>query len=200
MSELTVRDGTLAIHAKLALETRAKKADLETQETKYAQLIAEEAMSMARSFQDKDNYLHIIRISPEGSAPVRTEFRIEKGALKIDDKPKLEKLFGYATDELFERSVQVGSIENPETFIRSLKERHIDPWKVLNVSIKEGCEGIAVNYGIPHTEILKPKPNFLGTLCEIGNKMSVQAKTYIKNYLGATLKARVVLGTRGKGE
>ena len=198
MSELTIRDGSMAIHAKMAMNIRTQLADLESQETNAKDLIKSEALSMATSEQIKGNYVSIIRIIPEDSAPVRTELRITNGALNITDKPKLDKLFGGAVTDLFEQDTQVGTVEDPQGLIDALKARGIDPWTVLGVTVKSDARAIAIQAGAPYTEVIVPKKGFLDTLCELGNRLSNEAKVYITAYLNHTLKPVVVMGTKGK--
>jgi len=198
MSELTIRDGSLAIHATMAMDARKRLAELESQETSAKALIASETMDLVLKERNKGNYVSILRIIPEDSPAVRTEVRLTKGDLKVTDKLKLDQLLGTAVDDLFEQVSRVGKIEDLKVLLSSLNERGIDPMDVLDVSIKPSAMAIAKQVGVPFSEVLSPKTGFLDTLCEIGNKLSDQAKVYINAYLDRTLKPIVVLGTKGK--
>lgn len=192
MSELTVRDGSMALHAKMAMDVRKQIVDLESQETNAKDLIKSEVMAMAEAERVNGNYVSIIRIVPEDSAPVRAELRVTNGALNITDKPKLETLFGGATDDLFEQDTQIGTIVDPQAIIDALKAKGIDPWSILGVIVKNG--NIAIQAGAPYTQVLVPKKGFMDTLCELGNRLS----DHISAYLNHTLRPTVVLGTKGK--
>ena len=200
MSEIIIRDGSLALHAKMAMDVRKQIADLQSQETVAKDIIASESMSMAETERDKGNYVSIIRITPEDSAPIRTELRITNGALIYSEKEKLEKLFGADTDELFNVETQIGAITDPQSLIDAVKAKGIDPWKVFNLSVKDGNLAIAIDAGAPYNQFIVPKKGFLNTLCELGNRLCDHAKIYINTYLKNTLKPVVVLGTKGKGE
>ena len=125
MSELTVRDGSMALHAKMAMDVRKQIVDLESQETNAKDLIKSEVMAMAEAERVNGNYVSIIRIVPEDSAPVRAELRVTNGALNITDKPKLETLFGGATDDLFEQDTQIGTIVDPQAIIEGQRNRPV---------------------------------------------------------------------------
>ena len=202
MSELTVKSGTsMATNAIMAMETRKQIVELEAQEALVKDLIKGEAMHYVTSRREQNDYVSIIRIIPDDSAMARVELRISNGALNVSDTPKLQKLFGSATDELFEKDTQIGAIDNPADIIGTLEAKGIDPWTVLGVFVKPDAKAIALDACIiPHTEVLLPKKGFLDKLCELGNRLSEQARVYINAYLQQTVKPTVVLNARGKKE
>lgn len=111
----------------------------------------------------------------------------------------LDKLFGDARPELFEKAEVVDKITGPDTLIETLKKAGINPWDYLNLSVKRDMDTSLIkktDKGIETAEAILPKRGLLAKLPNLVKAFSEEAKLYLKEYLKLALRPTVVLGTK----
>ena len=199
LPDINVDKGPIIESARTAVECRAQIAELTTTEKTASSEIAKLAEGLRQEEVGRDKYIGIVRVTGEELPPVRVEFRMENGALAVDEGKNLDMLYGTARPLLFQKERVVNEIVDPMALIKELIDAGKNPFDYIDIAVRKGMDHVLVeSKNVTSGEAYLPKEGFLNTLNEIKNTLSDNAKTYTKEYLNNTLKPRVVLGTKGK--
>ena len=195
--EVTINEGPLVDKAKEAVAARTTAAEATTLEKEFSEEMADLAEQTRVAELSKDNYVGLVRVTNAALPPVRIEFRIKGGSLKLEEEANLNALFGAARPILFQREKYVTSILDPNALLNSLEDQGKNPWDYLELKVKPGMDAVvATSEHVVATEDFFPtKEGFLNKLVDIKNSLTAEAKEYIKNYLAAVLSPVVVLGS-----
>jgi len=199
LPEITVSAGDIVLKAVEAVQARGRASQATADEAEAKSRVSTEAVAIRMNETDKGNYIGLIRVATS-QAPVRIEFRINNGALDINEEPKLDTLFGASRPELFERAEVVTEITDPEALYQHLKQTGLNPWDFIDLRVKDEAGLIShAREGFNTAVAILPKKGFLAKLSEIATTLSKEAKEYVNKYLDNVLKPTVVLGTKAEG-
>jgi hypothetical protein len=197
--EKSIDSGDLVELAMKALTFRAKAAEFTTQEKATSEEIAKKGEQERRDEIECGNYIGMIRVTGDKQAPIRIEFRLEKGALDVSEEANLDALYKGSRPVLFKREKVVTEILDPLALIQGIIAEGKNPFDFLELKVREGMDHVLVeSKSVTSAEAFLPMPEFLSTIEGIKGSLSDDAKTFTKNYLEGALKPRVVLGTKGK--
>jgi hypothetical protein len=135
--------------------------------------------------------------SPDLASSIRVERYVPKeagpqGALNKNQADTL-KVMGLA--DLFERTIEVDKVDDPQALLDSMKAGGFNPWDYLEIKVKEGRDNIVAKHkGVHVNEVLSPKEGFLARLNEVWSKLSKPAIEYMTKYMVATYKLKAVVG------
>ena len=199
LPEVSVNSGAIVESAGKAVEVRSKIADLSTEEKELRTFIEDASKEVRAEEQLKGNYIGLIRITGKELPPVRVEFRINNGALNVNEEDTLNTLYGASRPLLFEREKAVTQITDPDALIKELVALGKNPWDYLDIKVKSGLDRAVTDFpSVVSVEAFLPKKGFLATLNEILHTLSDDAKAYTGKYLDKVLNPTVVIGTKGK--
>lgn len=208
LPEKSLNSGQAAeVAAKLA-EVHGKLAEFQTEEKNLKEQLAALIDTDRRAELNRNNYVGLYRITPEGVAPTRVEFRLEsrgkvdKRAIAVDQEQLLTNMFGANKAVLFEKCCAISEVTDPVKVIQDLVAKGLSPNSVLEITIKEGHEKTvseATDAVVAHQAFL-PRRGFLSTLNDIKAQIIDQTRNWINQYLNATLSKKVCPGTKGAAE
>jgi hypothetical protein len=204
LPEINIDSGVLVDEARKAIHARSEKAQAETEEKDAKKKMAEEAEKIrAKCLEDSEGYIGLIRVTSKTQEipPTRVEFRMSNGALDINEKGKLDEMFGASRPLLFGREKVITEILDPDKLIEQMKAAGKNPWDFLTLSVKSNMDRVvddAADKTVVSQEAYLPKSGFLATLDDIAHTLADKAKEYVKAYLAKTLKPSVVIGSKGK--
>jgi len=202
LPEINIGEGQIVEDAILLAQTRAKKAQLETEEKALIASVATQATVIRNTKLDTGEVVGLIRITSE-QAPIQVQFKVDskKAALSIDEGKTLDDLFGGARPLLFGKDQIITEIVDPEALIKAMKDAGHNPWDSLSLTVKTGQESVVARYPEAiSSEVFMPKTGFLATLHDIWHTLSAEAVGYVKTYVKEVIKPSVVVGSQGKGK
>lgn len=197
LPEIASSDEVLINAAKKAYENKLDAAEHTKTEKESRKVMEEKGREIYNSEFDKGNPVGLIRITDMSA---RVEMRINNGALDVSEKNNLRKLLGFRKSQLFERTRVITDITDPAGMINVLTKKGLDPWKYLNITVKENMDDVVWDAidgkHCQSTEAYLPRPGFLSKLNQIFNTLSKEAKEYLKEYLDDALKPTSVIGSK----
>jgi hypothetical protein len=205
LPEVTVDTDPIVATAREALSARASKAQYETAEKVARDGLATLASGLRTEQAAGGNFIGCVRVvqpfGTEEMPPLRIEFKmaLKDAALQVTELYLLNQLFGALRPQLWEQTKTVTDVHTPQALYDSLKAAGLNPFDYLNVSVKDGMDGIIAQHdGVTAVEALVPRTGFLARLYEFGRNLSEDAKYYMRRYLDRALSPAVIIGSKGK--
>lgn len=202
LPEINIGEGQIVEDAILLAQTRAKKAQLETEEKTLIASVATQATVIRNTKLDTGEVVGLIRITSE-QAPIQVQFKVDgkKAALSIDEGKTLDDLFGGARPLLFGKDQIITEIMDPEALIKAMKDDGHNPWDSMSLVVKTGQESVVARYPqAVSSEVFMPKAGFLTTVRDVWHTFHAEAVGYLTPYIKEIIKAVVVVGSQGKGK
>ena len=162
--------------------------------------IVDEAIRIGDLEADKDNFIGLFHLkSTELNLPVRVEMRSNGGALDITEEPTLDLHFGVDRPALFEKAEVVETITDPAELIFILGKAGVNPWDYLELKVRKDKDAVVIDKSggraITVAKAFLPREGFLTLLNKIAKRLSDDAKKYVREYLKASFKPTVVVGS-----
>ena len=180
-----------------AIEARQEKALAEKEEKNYKKDMIANANDIRKEEINKGTFIGVIKIISTNMPACRIEFRINNGALNVNQMSDLDRLFGGLRPALFEKAEAVTEITDPQVLYDSLVADGKNPWDYLSLGVKKNMDVIVSKYdGCLTAEAILPKKGLLARLKDNASTLSDEAMAWIKTYLEQALKTTPVLGTK----
>jgi len=198
----------LATIAKEAQDNRARLNDLTTTEGQLKTDLSELTDGIRVAEQANGNYIGVVKITNEDSATVQVQYKLSSAGkdaegnmvrkgFAVDQLPTLEHFYGSSRPLLFEKTLEVTEITDPDALIAEIRARGQNPWDVLDIKLKKSLDrAVADSPNVTKAEMYMPKDGLLATLNEVADTLTPEAKEFTNNYLNIMLKPAVNLGLK----
>jgi hypothetical protein len=203
LPEINIGEGPMVDNAIELVRLRAEKAQIETREKELRASVETQAVTLRDAKLEANEIIGLIRVTNE-RATIRVEFRVDssKAPIDISQEEDLDDLFGGARPLLFGKSTVVTEIVDPEALIAAVKASGSNPWDLLRLSVKPGCDDSIARYTdqVVSNTAFMPKEGFLATVKDIWHTLGQEAVGYLKDWIKKVIKPTVVVGSKGNGK
>ncbi len=183
---ITDAEHVLSAQAKNALSEREKVNYHTGEQNEWKDKIATNAEELRTQLYKDGEIAGKITITPPSQTAVRVEFQTDSTCrLDPDEQKNLDRLFGDASSDLFEKVEEVVSIDDPLALITALTEAGLDPKEFLKIEVLKGMHKTVIEHGegITADDFICAKEGFLSRLTGWFQDFSEEAKEYTQNFL-----------------
>jgi len=202
LPEMNVNDGIIVSEAKSGIALRGQIAQLDTVLKSHTSNIAKEATKLRDGKIAEGFYIGLIRVTGEDMPASRVEFKTNSSSgLSIEQGPELDEMLGPARPLIFQKTMIVTEITDPQKLIDDLVAAGKNPWDHLTLSVRGEQDTVVAGVSpesVIAQEAFKPTKGWLESLGNIAATLTETALNFMNEYIKVATTATVVLGSRGK--